>query len=120
MAPAGHDGPPPPHLDPGPGELDQVTLLAVGTAPPGITIAGNVPDQPLVYANEAFTDMTGYAVTEVLGRNCRFLQGAGTNPAYVARLSRAIHDGRDISVVLRNYRSDGALFWKRGVHLPDP
>jgi PAS domain-containing protein len=47
----------------------------------------------------------------ILGRNCRFLQGAGTDPSDIAKLSRAIHDGRDMSIVMRNYRCDGAPFW---------
>jgi PAS domain S-box-containing protein len=93
------------------GELDRVTLLAVAAAPPGITIAGNAPDLPLMYANDAFTEITGYPVPEILGRNCRFLQGAETDPSDIAKLSRAIHDGRDMSIVMRNYRCDGAPFW---------
>ena len=110
-APARAEGDPTslPQVDPG--GLDRVTLLAVAAAPPGITIAGNAPDLPLMYANDAFTEITGYPGTEILGRNCRFLQGAETDPSDIAKLSRAIHDGRDISIVMRNYRSDGAPFW---------
>ena len=79
-------------------------------APPGITIAANAPGLPLVYANEAFADLTGYPVGDVLGRNCRFLQGPATDPRDITTLSRALHTGRDFSVVLRNYRNDGSLF----------
>ena len=92
-------------------EIPQMMLRAVATAPPGITIAGNGPDMPLVYANDAFADLTGYQIGNVLGRNCRFLQGPETDPRQVAMLSRAMHSGRDISVVMRNYRIDGSPFW---------
>lgn len=92
-------------------ELSEVTLQAVATAPPGITIAGYGPDLPLIYANDAFTEMTGYHLGDVLGRNCRFLQGAGTDPKDVGMLGQALRHGRDISVVMRNYRSNGAPFW---------
>jgi PAS domain S-box-containing protein len=88
-------------------------LRAVATAPPGITIADYAADMPLVYANDAFTEITGYPILEILGRNCRFLQGVDTDPDHITELSRAIHDGRDASVVMRNYRSDGAPFWNQ-------
>ncbi len=81
--------------------------------PPGITIAGNVANRPLVYANEAFVELTGYPVADVLGRNCRFLQGTGTDPKHIAKISRALSTGREVSVVMRNYRSDGSPFLNR-------
>ncbi len=87
--------------------------LAPSAPPPGITIAGNVANLPLVYANQAFTELTGYPVDDVLGRNCRFLQGAATNPGHVASIGRALSTGRDVSVVMRNYRSDGSSFMNR-------
>jgi len=61
------------------GNLDQVTLRAAAAAPPGIIIAGNAPGLPLVCANDAFTEITGYPTTKILGRNCRFLQGGGVD-----------------------------------------
>ena len=92
-------------------ELPQLTARAVATASPGITIADNSPDQPLVYANHAFSVLTGYPLGDVLGRNCRFLQGADIDHQETAILSRAMRTGREASAVLRNYRSDGSLFW---------
>ena len=89
---------------------DQTFQLA---APPGITIAGNTPELPLVYANDAFTELTGYTVDNILGRNCRFLQGSGTDPSHITTISRAVHTGRDVSVTLRNYRSDGTPFMNK-------
>lgn len=70
-----------------------------------------LPDCPLVYASESFYQMTGYGPDEVLGHNCRFLQGEGTDPADVAKLRDAIKNGTPVSVRLLNYRKDGTPFW---------
>jgi PAS domain S-box-containing protein len=94
-----------------PEELPEVTLRAVAAAPPGITIVGNDPDLPVVYANDAFTEITGYPMGQVLGRNCRFLQGPDTDPRDVTTIRLALQKERDVSVVLRNYKSDGLPFW---------
>jgi PAS domain S-box-containing protein len=69
------------------------------------------PDQPIVFANDAFLALTGYAREEVLGRNCRFMQGAGTDPADVARIRDVVRHGRADTVDVLNYRKDGTPFW---------
>jgi len=80
----------------------------------GITIADALlPDMPLIYANRGFERLTGYAVEEVLGRNCRFLQGPGTDPAALNKLRSAIRERRECTVLLLNYRKDGSAFWNR-------
>ena len=80
----------------------------------GITIAdASLPDKPLIYVNAAFERLTGYPVQEVLGRNCRFLQGPGTDPDAVTALRTAIRENRAITVQLLNYRKDGSPFWNR-------
>jgi PAS domain S-box-containing protein len=61
--------------------------------------------------NPAFARLTGYAREEVLGRNCRFLQGPDTDPGAARRLGVAIAHGRDTSETLLNYRRDGEPFW---------
>ena len=68
-------------------------------------------DVPLIWVNPAFTAMTGFAEAEVLGRNCRFLQGPGTDPAQVAVLREGLGSGDDVKVTLLNYRKDGSEFW---------
>ncbi|RKQ91231.1 PAS domain S-box-containing protein [Solirubrobacter pauli] len=70
-------------------------------------------DHPIVYVNDPFLEMTGYAADEVLGRNCRFLQGEGTDPAAIDELRRAIADERPTTVEVLNYRKDGSPFWNQ-------
>ncbi|MBD2312070.1 PAS domain-containing protein [Desertifilum sp. FACHB-1129] len=69
------------------------------------------PKQPLIYCNPAFEKLTGYAQSEILGRNCRFLQGPETDPETVEELRQCIRERRDGRVILRNYRKDGTPFW---------
>lgn len=68
-------------------------------------------DCPIVFANNAFLDLTGYEEGEVLNRNCRFLQGAATDPMAVTQLREAIRDQRPIALEILNYRRDGTPFW---------
>lgn len=85
---------------------------AIAAAPNGIVIADSrQADEPLVYVNEAFLRMTGYAEEEVLGRNCRFLQGPDTDAAAVRELREAIRHERPCQVSLLNYRRDGTAFF---------
>jgi PAS domain S-box-containing protein len=71
------------------------------------------PDNPLVWANPAFTRTTGYSVDEVDGLNCRFLQGPDTDRAAVARIGEALREQRGIVETLLNYRKDGTAFWNQ-------
>ncbi|HSK98895.1 MAG TPA: PAS domain-containing protein [Rubrobacteraceae bacterium] len=69
------------------------------------------PDSPLVYVNPAFERTTGYTAEEALGRNCRFLQGEDRDQPALEELRAAVSAGRHCTVVLRNYRKDGTLFY---------
>ena len=69
-------------------------------------------DHPIIYANPAFLRATGYSAGEILGRNCRFLQGAETDPAAVQEMREAIAAARSCTVILKNYRKDGTSFWQ--------
>ena len=69
------------------------------------------PDNPIIFANRAFTRMTGYARDDIVGSNCRFLQGTDTDPATVAQVRDAIREGREIATEILNYRKDGTPFW---------
>lgn len=70
-----------------------------------------LPDNPIVYVSQGFLDLTGYKMNEVLGRNCRFLQGPGTDQNAVQVIRKAISEGVDTSVCLLNYKADGTPFW---------
>ncbi|EFN51280.1 hypothetical protein CHLNCDRAFT_141214 [Chlorella variabilis] len=70
-----------------------------------------LPDCPLIYASEGFVHMTGYSMEEVLGHNCRFLQGEGTDPKDVKKLRDAVRNGTPVCTRLLNYRKDGTPFW---------
>lgn len=72
-----------------------------------------LPDNPIVYASQGFLNLTGYGLNQILGRNCRFLQGPETEPKHVDRIRQAIIDGNDMSVCLLNYRVDGTTFWNQ-------
>lgn len=73
----------------------------------------SLPDNPIVYASQGFLNLTGYTLDQILGRNCRFLQGPETDPKSVERIRKAIESGSDMSVCLLNYRVDGSTFWNQ-------
>lgn len=81
------------------------------TRMPMILTDPNQDDNPIVFANKAFLDLTGYEEAEVLGRNCRFLQGAQTDRNAVAELRDAVDARSAIALELLNYRRDGSPFW---------
>jgi PAS domain S-box-containing protein len=94
--------------------FDKLRLLdrAVTASTNSIVITDpNQPDDPLVYVNPAFERTTGYPAEEALGRNCRFLQGEDHDQPALEELRTAIYEERHCTVVLRNYRKDGTLFW---------
>jgi PAS domain S-box-containing protein len=72
-----------------------------------------LPDNPIVYASAGFLALSGYSLDQVLGRNCRFLQGPDTDPTAVDRIRRGIEKGEDTTVVLLNYRVDRSTFWNQ-------
>ena len=69
------------------------------------------PDYPVIFSNRAFTTLTGFSEEEVLGRNCRFLQGPETDPAATRVLANAVAAVGEAQVDLWNYRKDGSRFW---------
>jgi len=72
-----------------------------------------LPDNPIVYASPGFYDLTGYTQDQVLGRNCRFLQGPGTDPRAVDIIRKAIANGSDSTTCILNYKADGTPFWNQ-------
>jgi PAS domain S-box-containing protein len=69
------------------------------------------PDNPIVFANGAFYDLTGYTPEETMGRNCRFLQGAQTDQRTVDEVRHAINEQRAVAVDILNYKKGGKPFW---------
>ena len=96
---------------PDPAPFRDALAAAVAAAPTGIVVSDpNRPDCPIIYANPAFFRITGYGAAEVIGRNCRFLQGPGTDPQHVHAIRRAIAERRPIDVEIVNHRRDGTRF----------
>ena len=85
---------------------------AVESSMNGIVIAdAQSGDLPIIYVNPAFEALTGYSSEEVMGHNCRLLQGEETRQPELDILRRALSDGSDCNVIVRNFRKDGELFW---------
>ena len=95
-----------------PGLIPQVLAKILDACVNGVTLADpDLPDMPIVYANKAFETISGYSQEEVVGRNCRFLQGEDRNQEGRFLIRQAIEDCQPIEVTLRNYRKDGELFY---------
>lgn len=87
---------------------------ALGAAAEGITISDpSQPGHPLIYVNSGFERLTGYTRESVLGRNCRFLQGPGTDPDATEAIRKAIAEETECTVEILNYRKDDSPFWNR-------
>ena len=85
---------------------------ALESAQNGIIITDALrKDHPVIYSNVAFQNLTGYSSTEILNRNCRFLQGEDRNQEALKKLRKAIKNGESCQATIRNYKKDGTLFW---------
>ena len=93
------------------GIIPQVLTAILDHCVNGVTLADpDLEDCPIVYANKAFEDLSGYGQEEIIGRNCRFLQGNDKDQPDLDKLRTAIKNHEPISVTLKNYRKDGTLF----------
>lgn len=91
---------------------DGIILQAMDCANDGIVITeGNTSNRPIVYVNQSFCRLTGYTADEILGQDCRFLQGAQTDRETLENLRGALARGHPARVRLLNYRKDGSTFW---------
>ncbi|RVT90456.1 PAS domain-containing protein [Sphingomonas crocodyli] len=93
------------------GRGDPFAAAVRATRMPMVITDPNRPDNPIVFCNKAFQQLTGYERSEIIGRNCRFLQGPDTDRNDVRKVREAIEAGRDVDVDLLNYRKDGSTFW---------
>ena len=96
------------------GEPDEVIGAAIEAVPLAMVLTDpRQDDNPITYVNEAFTSITLYSREFAIGRNCRFLQGEGTDPGDVEAIRNAIDAGDDITLDILNYKADGSEFLNR-------
>ncbi|SDF84462.1 PAS domain S-box-containing protein/diguanylate cyclase (GGDEF) domain-containing protein [Blastococcus aurantiacus] len=97
---------------------DALLRSALAATTSGVTIADmRLPDQPLIYVNDAFESLAGLSRDDVLGRNCRFLQSPDTDPAAVARIRAAIDRGEECRETVLNLRGPDRQPWWNEIHL---
>jgi PAS domain S-box-containing protein len=95
-----------------PGLIPQVLSKILDSCVNGVTLADpDLEDMPIVYANKAFERMTGYSQEDIIGHNCRFLQGEDRDQEARHQLRQAIQSSDPLEVTIRNYRKDGTLFY---------
>ena len=97
---------------------DPFVAAVRATRMPMIITNPRLPDNPVVFANDSFCRLSGYDRSEILGHNCRFLQGAETDPATVKLIHDAVERVEAIEIDIRNHRKDGSPFWNRLLMAP--
>jgi PAS domain S-box-containing protein len=73
----------------------------------------SLQDNPIVFVSDDFLNLTGYKREQVLGRNCRFLQGTDSNKEKIDTVRKTLANGEDVSVTMLNYMADGTPFWNK-------
>jgi len=90
--------------------LPSVTALIEASPIASVISDPRLPDNPIVACNAAFCALTGYDEDQILGRNCRFLSGPGTEPWLTEAIRQGVRDHRPVLVEIMNYKRDGAPF----------
>ncbi|MGR9052026.1 MAG: PAS domain-containing protein [Gammaproteobacteria bacterium] len=97
-----------------PGLIPQILSVILDECVNGVSLADpDLNDMPLVYVNKAFEDMTGYTKEEIIGTNCRFLQGDDRDQEARRQIAEALKNNEETVVTLRNYKKNGELFYNR-------
>lgn len=93
---------------------DWIFRLAVESTSTGVLVTGpQANDCPILYANPYFKQMTGFSEEEILGKNCRFLQGPDTDSTVVKRIRETLSSENVFRGEILNYRKDGRSFWNQ-------
>ena len=96
------------------GIIPQVLSAILDECVNGVTLADpDLEDAPIVYANKAFERLTGYTQEDIIGYNCRFLQGEDREQEARFAIAEAVREHKAVEVTLRNYKKDGTLFHNR-------
>lgn len=94
--------------------IPSVLTQILDTCVNGITLSDpEQPDNPIVFANGVFCEMTGYDLDEIIGRNCRFLHGDDRDQEGLEEIREALKNHSDAKVLLRNYKKNGELFYNQ-------
>ncbi len=96
------------HID---ADMAQTIIESVRASDTSIVISEAVDDFPIIYVNAAFEALTGYRAEDILGRNCRLLQGPGSDPDTIMSIGRRLREGQSVRDRLLNYRADSSAFW---------
>jgi two-component system phosphate regulon sensor histidine kinase PhoR len=89
-----------------------IVAMALESTNSGVTITDfRQLDNPIIFCNHAFENLSGYMKEEVLGRNCRFLQGDESDPGVLDQIRQSISEGKSIIVEIKNYHKNGTCFW---------
>ena len=91
--------------------LEALTTAIIHSSAPMVLSDPNLPDMPMIVVNQAFVHLSGYPTGELIGRNCRFLQGAKTDPSAAPRIRACLQAGSGCIEWIVNYRRDGTTFW---------
>jgi two-component system phosphate regulon sensor histidine kinase PhoR len=90
----------------------ELLKLALNSSIVSILITDNrLPDNPIIYCNKAFEHVTGYSREEVIGQNCRFLQGQERDDVGALTIRQGLIEGSDVEVVIKNFKKDGCAFY---------
>ncbi|MET0407796.1 MAG: PAS domain-containing protein [Hyphomicrobium sp.] len=95
-----------------------IFALLENSSIPMVVTDAHLPDNPVIFINAAFTRLSGYTAADIVGRNCRILQGAGTSPESIEKLAAATRSFQPIEIEVLNYRKDGAPFLNNTTIVP--
>ncbi|RYY37816.1 MAG: PAS domain-containing protein, partial [Sphingomonadales bacterium] len=84
--------------------------MIAGSAVAAVISDPHRPDKPIIECNDAFVALTGYSREEIIGNNCRFLAGPGTEPELTDEIRKAVAARRTVLVEILNYKKDGTQF----------